>query len=662
MLQNGTLNIPAIADNPSVLDCIRKTEKINQQKTRKKRNINFRFSLGRSDFMETENLYSPLFCGLNDNGNITPISQEQAADYEEAIHTAILDEQHNDEAGRGLMKYYYGYDEVNKNVQSIFVDVEVHGGKLWGVATLELTEPLEPDEMDSLKDYLSEQYSDGFGEGFEQRGIEVDYGELHVSLWSPEISFYIATEQEFIRQFESEKMVYNAMPTTTEKLYSPINFYVSKSNSVNSWWEEISHTEILKCKDDIDAFMGENRLRYDTYDNFRGLMDYDGPKSFGDKVHSVYPAVEEHDGRLWLTLDVRLKESLTPQETSDLKNWWVEQINDGWGDQVNQFEINSKLGDIYLDPQFEDANFFIDTEREFNQRLGAETPAQAALYEPDAADDPEVAMLRLELIDRLDDNLSDYFDSLRDLDGREIAGMSSEIGARMDAHYYLTGLHNFHASELNYLLQFQNPLEVVGDEFLTSDTENRSDIMWNVFHTQAALQGDYPLMPDKADEETLKQQLFDRLDANLSDYRWSLMNVDKNELINMAEEITARYAAQEYLKTGYDYKTGEVEYLLQYQDPLDLVASNWPGTLGGLVDMSGVMADILENRDSHGHYSRVTDSSNPAAKENVKGNSGIETNSVIERIRAAEKEPKKPHTHNTNKYKSSHRTKSEEEH
>lgn len=437
---------------------------------------------------ETEKLYSPLFCQLQDDENkeayggdywSDPMPQDEAVYYEDEIRAAILKERMPDEEPRGLMAYYHDGDSVNDKVRSLHVDVEVHDGKLWGVATLTLTEALSPEELGTLKDYLSGQYSDGFGEGFEQRDIKIDRGELNVSLWE-------------------------------------------------------------------------------------------------------------------------------------------------WGD-----------------------HFFIDTEREFRQRLGleplvAETPARAALHEPDTFDDPGVDALREELIDRLDENLSDYFDTLRGLDGKEIAGRSSEIAMNMEAHYYLTEIHSFNTSELEYLLKFQNPLEVVADEFQYAGTDDRSDIMWKIFDRQEALQGDYPLMLDPAGEDTRKQELFGRLDKNLSDYCESLMSVDKWELIGMAEEITARYAAREYLKTGYDFKTGEVDYLLQFQDPLALVADGWPGTLDGLVSMEDVVTDILEDRSSHGHYARVLEPSAPASKESAR-DASTEKPSVLDRIRAAAKAPKEPH-------------------
>ena len=38
--------------------------------------------------------------------------------------------------------------------------------------------------------------SDGWGEGFEQQAIEIDEGELYVSLWNTENFWSVMTEEE----------------------------------------------------------------------------------------------------------------------------------------------------------------------------------------------------------------------------------------------------------------------------------------------------------------------------------------------------------------------------------------------------------------------------------------------------------------------------------
>ena len=54
---------------------------------------------------------------------------------------------------------------------------------------------LPPEEKKALADYISGQASDGWGEGFEQRAIYLEEGELYVSLWNSS-NWTIQTEEE----------------------------------------------------------------------------------------------------------------------------------------------------------------------------------------------------------------------------------------------------------------------------------------------------------------------------------------------------------------------------------------------------------------------------------------------------------------------------------
>lgn len=47
---------------------------------------------------------------------------------------------------------------------------------------------LTPEELELLKQYISSQASDGFGEDFEQHPLKTADGEMYVSLWSNEKS------------------------------------------------------------------------------------------------------------------------------------------------------------------------------------------------------------------------------------------------------------------------------------------------------------------------------------------------------------------------------------------------------------------------------------------------------------------------------------------
>ena len=110
-----------------------------------------------------------------------PLDGHELLEYETAIHDAV--ENDTRDFGGNLMQYYHEDDSVRGKVVTAIPSVEVHGNKLCGCLTVELKEPLLDDEQTVLCNYITGQYSDGWGEGFEQRDIRVDDGTLAVHFW-----------------------------------------------------------------------------------------------------------------------------------------------------------------------------------------------------------------------------------------------------------------------------------------------------------------------------------------------------------------------------------------------------------------------------------------------------------------------------------------------
>jgi len=467
-------------------------------------------------------LYSPVFVDLwerDEYGDYPAesieLDQSTAAYHIDEIRAALLNERDPDEAGRGLMTYYHEDDSVNDKVRSLTVDVDLFAGKLWAVSNLEVTEPLTVDELDKLRDYITGQFSDGFGEGFEQREIKIDDGELNVHLWSSGDEFFIETQAQFAQRITQE-----LPPDVLSQLAPPL------------------------------------------------------------------------------------------------------------------------------------------------------TPAQAALVEPDMFDSQDVSALRDRLIERLDGNLSDFFDSINRLEGVAITGFSSRIAVMAEAHHHLTEQHNFHTSELNYLLQFKNPLEVVADEFEAAVPDNfRHAEMWRIFDKQEALQANYERMPEPIEpsadatpkgyviavtddgdsyvpgithierddglsvyaddgaaakaaekdgialvygipfipdgvyldtpenrealtlytaplieaqrlslfaEAGVRDTLHDRLDENFAAYKAETLRLGKSEIYDSVVEIATVQQAYEYFRNEHHFTTGQAEFLLKLQNPLVLLSDRLP--------------------------------------------------------------------------------------
>ena len=150
----------------------------------------------------TLKLYMPLTADFYPRDEWGDVAEESESwdgrtllDYENIILGALVKDRLPEETERGLMRWYGEQDSLDAKVRSAVFTVETRGGRLWGVAECRVAGELTPGELAELKDFISGQAADGWGEGFEQREIPVDGGELYVHLWNSE-NWSIQTEGE----------------------------------------------------------------------------------------------------------------------------------------------------------------------------------------------------------------------------------------------------------------------------------------------------------------------------------------------------------------------------------------------------------------------------------------------------------------------------------
>ena len=147
-------------------------------------------------------LYMPLtadFYGRDEWGDIDETGEEWDSrtllDYEDQIQGALVRNRMPEEKERGVMRWYDKQDSLNIKVRSAEFTAEERSGQLWGVAECRVVGELSPEELSTLKEYLTGQASDGWGEGMDLEQIRVDGGELYIHLWNSE-NWSIQTEQE----------------------------------------------------------------------------------------------------------------------------------------------------------------------------------------------------------------------------------------------------------------------------------------------------------------------------------------------------------------------------------------------------------------------------------------------------------------------------------
>lgn len=160
--------------------------------------------------LEEFKLFSPLkgflYCHDEDGGGLwdepMEIDPGQLCQYGNQIQEMIRQEHLEEEGERGLA-VYLGNRLLKRKVFSMNPTVEMWNGELWGVLEVKSHGPLSPQELAGLMEEWQGQESDGWGEGFEQREIKTEEGDLYVSFWNSGDDFFIRTEQD-LKQWQPQ--------------------------------------------------------------------------------------------------------------------------------------------------------------------------------------------------------------------------------------------------------------------------------------------------------------------------------------------------------------------------------------------------------------------------------------------------------------------------
>lgn len=142
----------------------------------------------------TTRLFSPLSGEYEDyEGYQSSLSEYSLWGYDNEIK-AVIEKNWLYEQKKGLAEYLDN-QLLKQRVISMFPTVEAYQYRLWGVLEVKSWGELSPEELEVIKREWEGQAADGWGESFEQRGIDFGSGgTLYVHFWN--IGTEIQTEQE----------------------------------------------------------------------------------------------------------------------------------------------------------------------------------------------------------------------------------------------------------------------------------------------------------------------------------------------------------------------------------------------------------------------------------------------------------------------------------
>ena len=154
--------------------------------------------------------YCPLVGNIEDGYDDTfTVGSSFLRDYAWAIEDAIEKDRRLDD--QDMAQYFHEDAGLKNKLASMVWGVEEYRGRLFGKIECSLKEEMTPAEEEILKDYISGQNSDGWGEHFEQQPIDTEDGDLYVSFWNTGDDYAIMTQDELDEYIESQGMKMGGM-------------------------------------------------------------------------------------------------------------------------------------------------------------------------------------------------------------------------------------------------------------------------------------------------------------------------------------------------------------------------------------------------------------------------------------------------------------------
>ena len=154
--------------------------------------------------------YCPLTGNIDEgDGNLFTVGNSYLRDYAWAIHEALEQERQQDV--RDIACWFQEDRILREKLVSIRWNVEEYRHRLFGRIECSLKQEMTEQEDGILREWITGQNSDGWGEHFEQCPLDTEDGQLYVSFWHGGNDYAILTHDELDAYIENQGMKMGGM-------------------------------------------------------------------------------------------------------------------------------------------------------------------------------------------------------------------------------------------------------------------------------------------------------------------------------------------------------------------------------------------------------------------------------------------------------------------
>lgn len=171
-------------------------------------------------------------------------------------------------------------------------------------------------------------------------------------------------------QYHSPKAVMEDIKAMTDELigvtvnyYCPLKFQMSDAEYGD--WYEVGNGYGIANEDAIRELLQKEQDK-----DLNNMADYfDGSESAKAKLISAIWDVENVNGELFGVIRTGLRENFSPTEEQEWIDELTGQAADGFGEGLEQREIHTEDGDLYVSFWHSGDDYFMENETDFRQRM-----------------------------------------------------------------------------------------------------------------------------------------------------------------------------------------------------------------------------------------------------------------------------------------------------